>query len=862
MAHLRQADHSLFSQLATRCEGYCYVDYAHKDLVVFGAEAELQQSAGVVAELLAPYATVRDHLDLPDASRVSFLVGEGGAAARALSRQAHCRCVFSKVGEAPGVVLEGSRADVEVAKGLIAEQLARYDRENVTIRLPELALPILLNNRGQQVQQVQRSTHTHITIDKPQLQCTIRGKEENVAAAQTALQTILSDITSLSLPLPTYVRGAFFGVRGQHLEDLRHHFHVSVKCGEDTICLEGLRESVAAAEADVRAWLADHAVRVVVGEKEAVGREVIGNRGARVRELERTHHVRVLQEDQGDATRVVLIGAQQAVEALAATLAATLQQYTDTHFTLRLTPAHFTFAPQLARPAVEQLRARHPQCSLAVVPSLGQLRCEGDAQHLSALREELLKLQEALAGQALWSCEIAPATFGLVIGKGGETIKALEEQHHVALRLLREEGRLQVWGRREDFEAVQAEVRARIEAGEVVNKAVPVTPAQLVWLLKDRCRCLREIQTASRVQVRLPARGGQTVTLTGTRAGLRCAMPMVADALKGVFTYRYNYPVPAVKALLALPSFHLERVALATHCKLQCDAAGELSIRGKWEALHRAHAMVFEGLLQAAPRQFARVPLDAGTVHFLTSRESGKEAEGPGRGENDRVVWEVEERAVYLWGEEKEVAAARERVEKEVLRLAGRNRVVLLEAELMTSLLKDRRAKLRQLRELCQLGELGELGDLGEANGVSVVVLPGREGVFVHGTEEGVARATEALEEMTRAHHERNAQLEVSPQVLAEFEKEYGRMIPQWENRYDGEIRVDKEHNCIVIRGRTKEGTNDMKFIVESMLEEVELKLEVNAMNMTESESEKEGTEEEVDHKSEIASLLGLGSLV
>lgn len=844
VAHLRQG-RSLFAQLAARCEGYCYADYARQDFVVYGSAADLEQSAAVVAELLAPFATVRERVELPDASRVSYLVGEGGAAARALSRKTHCRCAFSKVGEAPGVVLEGCRADVEAAKAVIATRLAQYEKENATMSLPELALPILLNNRGQQVQQVQRSTHTHITIDKSHLQCAIRGKEEGVAAAQAALQAILAGITSLSLPLSPYVRGAFFGPRGQHLEELRRRHHVSVKCGEDTVCLEGLREGVAAAEAEVRAWLAKHAVRVVEGEKEAVGREVIGNHGARVRELERSHRVRVLQEDLGDTTRVVLIGPQDAVDALTASLGTSLQQYADTHFTLRLTPEHFAHAPQLARAAVEQLRARHPQCSLAVVPSLGQLRCEGDAQHLPALRSELQALQEALEDQALWSCEVAPAAAGLVIGKGGETIKALEARHHVSLRLLREEGRLQVWGSRADFEAVEAEVRARVEAGETVSEAVRATPAQLACLLKDRCRCLQEIQTASHALVRLPPRDGGDVMLTGTRASVKCAKPLLLDALRGVYTYRYAYPAPAVKALLALPTFHLERVALATQCKLLGEADGGLSIRGKGEALHRAHATVFEGLLQAAPRQFARVPLDPGTLHYLTSREGEKEKEV--KGEKVKVVWELAERAVYVWGEEKEVTAARERVEKEVARLASENRVVPLEAELMESLLKDRRAKLREVSE---------------ASGARVVVLPRRDGVFVHGAAADVTQAAEALEEMARAHQERNAQLAVSPRVLAEFEKEYGAMIPQWESRYDGEVRVDKGAASICIRGRTKEGTNDLKFILESMLEEVELKLEVNAMNLTESESEKGDTEEGEDHKSEIASLLGLGSLV
>ena len=82
VAHLRQG-RSLFAQLAARCEGYCYADYARQDFVVYGSAADLQQSAAVVAELLAPFATVRERVELPDASRVSYLVGEGGAAARA-----------------------------------------------------------------------------------------------------------------------------------------------------------------------------------------------------------------------------------------------------------------------------------------------------------------------------------------------------------------------------------------------------------------------------------------------------------------------------------------------------------------------------------------------------------------------------------------------------------------------------------------------------------------------------------------------------------------------------------------------------------------------------------------------------------
>lgn len=872
LTHLKLQKHLLFDSIIRDCSAYCVVDYRQQELLLYGSADDIQQSLHVIDAMLAPFATVREWVDLTDSSRVSFLVGEGGAKARQLVQRTHCHCAFSKLDAKPGVELEGCLEDIEHAKAWITEQLALFDKQNVTIQLPELALPILLNNRGQQIQQIQRSTHTHITINKSLLQCTIRGKEGDVKSAESQLRETLASITTVSLPLSKYVRGAFFGAKGQHIEEIRGKHHVSVKCTEDAVCVEGVRESVQRAEMEIREWLRKHSVGVVEGEKEAVGREVIGNGGKKVKEMEKQYRLRVLQEEDKDNTRVILIGEQQVVQQVAETLTVTLRQYTATHYTLTLTPAHFLYAPRLSRSSIDQLRTRHTCCKLAVVASLGQLRCEGEATALLPLKQELQQWYEEMKDQRLFKLHVDARHYGIVIGKDGASIRELQERHRVALRLQRDDELLLVWGTEPDFEALKGDVEQRVADNEVLTESLTPSSSQLSALRVDHCRCLKEIQRQTRAVILLPARkDDRVITLSANRAGLKQARLLLNAALQGTLCYHYAYPADAMKLLLSQPSFHLERIALSSHCRIQYDVRDGLTIRGEWAALHRAHKEVFEGLAQTCPTRFACVPMDAGTVRHLTTKDPKLNRTTP----RVSVEWEVAERAVYIVGEAAEVKAERERVSQVVARLASENRVVKVDEELMAWLVKNK----KQLRQV------------GEENHVSVEVFPSHGEVFVHGSAEGIVegnmkgdvsvdgnasrnassnassnimgnaegvrRTVEWVEERVQQHRELNVQLSSSPSVVAQFVKEFGSMVKTWEERYDGEVHINKTNGTLWIRGKTREGTSDLKFVVESMLEEVELKQEVNEM-----EDESGAESEEVDYKSEIASLLGLGSLL
>ena len=81
-------------------------------------------------------------LPLSDSQVVGYLIGDKGVTARELQRVSHCTCQFSSKSEDPSVKLTGSPEELEIAKHYIEAKLKQYERENRSMKLPELGLPL------------------------------------------------------------------------------------------------------------------------------------------------------------------------------------------------------------------------------------------------------------------------------------------------------------------------------------------------------------------------------------------------------------------------------------------------------------------------------------------------------------------------------------------------------------------------------------------------------------------------------------------------------------------------------------------------------------------------------------------------
>ena len=136
-----------------------------------------------------------------------------------------------------------------------------------------------------------------------------------------------------------------------------------------------------------------------------------------------------------------------------------------------------------------------------------------------------------------------PRELGIVIGKGGETIKELEAAHNVKIEVLsRSEGaadNLQIVGSAHDVEKANNAIELLVSENEVLEEEMEVTQAHRNLFLSDTAAVFKEIQKESGAYLRMSANSQQsnyksgipaapsTMTIKGTRAQISAARTLV-----------------------------------------------------------------------------------------------------------------------------------------------------------------------------------------------------------------------------------------------------------------------------------------------------------------------------------------------
>lgn len=794
-------------------------------------------------------------LPLSDSQIVGYLVGDKGATARELQRVSHCSCQFSSKTESPSVRLTGSQDEIEVAKHFVEAKLEQYERENKTVKLPELGIPLLLNNQARELQSIQRNTHTRITIDKEQLLAVVRGKAENVSKACSQLKDLLSSLTSVTFALAPQQRGRFMGAGGRNVSQYRHEFHVSVRVEESQIVIEGVQTQVDAASKKIQSWLDANSVMNVECDKDILGRIIIGNKGAIVSQLEKDLHVRIVQETIGS---VCVMGVLADVKHACSVINQRILDYQSTHSQYIFTPNHFSFCPELSRVSIDNYRSQYPHLTFTVNLHLSQLRVEGDDSELSSFNAFFQPFVTRTATWEVTHFPVVSTQCGVILGHQGQRIQQLQSHHDVILRLDREGGDLTIWGSKTAAASVIAEIRNLIELYEIVRSEHSVTSAQLGSLLVDRCRPITEIQRVSHATVVLPSpdvnEKTRIVRISGTRPNLRVAENLFESFLEGRYSYTYSYSATVLTALLSSPSFHLERLSLAHQCCISTDSRGNIEIRGEYSGVHATHAELFQALSTQEPSLFGTVVLTDGAAYALANNRCRLTVACEGA----TITPEPAEKAVYITGTTEAVSKAIQATQTAVNNLSARYVLIPVDTALLAYVIGSKGRRIHHISAEC---------------GASVEVVYSNNAVLVSGNPLAVKSACEAVEQALRETQELNAVLRPSAEVLTVFLATYRDLLKQWEREYGGKVTIDEPRGLVRIHGDTAESARGLRYVIESMLEAVELEEEKDDRSRIvplapagDNEVENDGsydlwnlvTTSKLDHAQRIESLLGL----
>ena len=149
------------------------------------------------------------------------------------------------------------------------------------------------------------------------------------------------------------------------------------------------------------------------------------------------------------------------------------------------------------------------------------------------------------------------------------------------------------------------------------------------------------------------------------------------------------------------------------------------------------------------------------------------------------------------------------------------------------------------------------------STGATVEVVGSKDRVYIHGEIESVRRACERIEAVVTTYQLLNKVIEAPPSVLQTFWDNYEVMIEHWKEKYNGEVSVDIEKGQIRVSACTEKQTNDLKYTIESLLEEQQLVAErgCSEVDPRTEEGSKGSIGSEDLYQREIASLLCLDSL-
>ena len=800
---------------------------------------------------------MKETVSLSNTLQVAYLIGEKGSKIRELTSVTHCSCQCSNKNETPAFELCGCKREIEAAKEWIEKELIQFNQLNFQFNLPDLGIPLLLNHQGRELQRIENETHTRLIINKEENYVLIRGKQSSyVEQAKNVLTTLFNSISSHEYFIPNEIRNEFIGKKGEHINSLRRQFHVSIQFNEGQLKCEGVNPNLSSCNEYLIKWFKNHTVEYLQQSKDIVGRVIVGKQGQIIQSLEKEYHLRIQQKTQDDYTTLAFIGKEEDVKSCLLSVRQKIEGFLSTHYSIQFSLDEWNWCSSLTRSSISSLQHLYSQSTITVIASTGKITCEGPPADIAQIKEVFETIKKENEDKKVFTYSLKKQYAGIIIGKNGKTIHDLEEQYHVVMKLQQEKETLFLWCSETQWNTIQSVLNSLIEEKAIITKTLDIEFTQQKNLLVDKCKPIQAIQSSFNVTITLPARNEKTLTISGNRGNCEKAIQSIQSIIKGIYTYHYHYNATCLQTLIQLPTFHIERIALANHCNIQYDSRGNVDIRGSYESIHHSHSLLYSQLTLLFPYQFKQISLSSGVVYYLINNKHSLSIDTP----LCTIHVEPAEKMIYIFGNPSQVEIKYNEYCYKIALLETEHVIISFEKELYSTIVGLKGQYVKALEKEYQ---------------VKCILLRNSNEVYLEGEKDAVKTVEEILVNKVKEQKERYSIISTTPALLTCFIEEYGDLVKEWEKENQCELKVDEKNHCLSIYGDDKENVGSMRFIVENMLETIEIDQEKNAFVVEESDiqdedhTEHEDLQDHQDHqdnesqdssdaKQQIDLLLGL----
>ena len=597
---------------------------------------------------------------------------------------------------------------VKGEKDAVAQAVAKVEalRAELATRTVEMAvngaqIDMLLNQKAAVVQALEQEFGCLISVEsaKGSMKVVVdeARREETVEAINAKLATVCAE----RVEIPECLLALFVGPKGSNINAMRKAHDTKAELEKGVLEISGKEENVAAMKKAVEAWLEQHTIAEIPAERQLAREALIGEKGAKIQALRKDLAVEI-QIEEG---KVVVIGAPENVEKAVATLTQLLDTYRKENAVISMRHEVFVNAKELRRSEID---AREKELNVTMSLRHDAVYIHGDEASVAKAVQEIEGVVAKYAEFHEDSLEVPKEEIGVLLGKNGDNLRALESSLGVSVHI--EGGKLRIWGPASALPAAKAGILSNLEERVLLTEELNCTGKQIEFLRADRFEVVHTIQNTYNVTITLPREfplsGPIKVAVRGNRRQLDEAIPVVREALQGLIRCELHLD-GMVHRLLTESSLQFQRLALESRCRIQPDeAAGVVRIVGPKQGVELVQTRVWEQLAALDASRYRKIDVSEAVLLGLQEKKDALKAFSKQHGVQLRLLPQAV--LVEAPAEAMEAAAAfvqslvEAAAQESVLVPVGKERVAFVigvQGARINGIIKQSGAQLRVLRD-------------------------------------------------------------------------------------------------------------------------------------------------------------------
>eukprot|EP00941_MAST-03F_sp_MAST-3F-sp1_P001779 g1779.t1 len=306
-----QREHLVDIQLlSVNANGKNQADGKFKLCEIRGPEAQVAKAEVEVRKIIAANTVSVETVSI-EASRIPAVVGKGGFTIRKMEQSTGCRVQvdrrLSKPDEGPVVKLTGTPSQLADGREAVKMAIEKWEKENTLISVTPIQLQALFG-RNDQLKMVQKKLGDNVKFEVKWRENLVRlqGDENALVEARKVIQQILDVVRTETIKVHPDVLGTVIGKKGSQVTSMQKESGATIQVDKDKeeVQIIGTEETVAKALELVRTVLRENTIVEVPVLRVMVG-EIVGKGGSEAKKFQTEYSVKlnVERNDESDGKR-------------------------------------------------------------------------------------------------------------------------------------------------------------------------------------------------------------------------------------------------------------------------------------------------------------------------------------------------------------------------------------------------------------------------------------------------------------------------------------------------------------------------------------------------------------------------------